>query len=75
MGLTSFGRLILLIFIESPISDSIKSNSKISGILFALHFNSILLLTIFNTPPCLIPGHFSLLRKLTGTSTVTFVLS
>ena len=35
--------------------------------------NSTILLTVFKTPPCFIPGHFSKLRKSIGTSTVTLV--
>ena len=60
------------IFILVPISVPVKSITISFGIFSAGHFNSIFLLTMFNTPPLFNPGESGWFINLTGISRIIF---
>ena len=71
-GVTPSSNLIEDILKLSPISIPSRFITMASGIFSLGHFNSIFLLTIFNTPPLFKPGDVSWLMNCTGTSILIF---
>ena len=73
VGITSLGSFTEEIFILAPISELSRSIVISFGIFSAGHLSSIVLLTIFSTPPFFNPGDLSLLINFTGISKIIFV--
>ena len=67
VGFTPSSKVIELMCMLSPISRPSKLASRKAGILETNVFNSTSCLTMFKTPPCLIPGQLFSLENLTGT--------